>query len=36
MSNALKSNTALTKLDMTREHKRNNAQMASVNNPNFS
>ena len=33
---ALKSNTALTKLDLKSEHKRNNTQMASISNPLFS
>ena len=36
VSDALKSNTTLTKLDLTGEHKRNNTQMASINNPPFS
>ena len=35
MSEALKSNTTLTKLDLTGEHKRNNTQMASINNQLF-
>ena len=36
LSDALKSNTTLTKLNLWREHKRDNTQMASINNPLFS
>ena len=36
MSDALKSNSALTQLDLSSEYKRNNAQMASINNSLFS
>ena len=35
MSDALKSNTALTQLWFEGEHKRNNTQMTSINNPLF-
>ena len=35
LGNALKSNTTLAKLNLGREHKRNNTQMASINNPLF-
>ena len=36
LSEALKSNTALTELDLRCEDKRNDTQMASINNPLFS
>ena len=36
LSDALKSNKTLTQLYLRREHKRNNAQMASINNQLFS
>ena len=36
LSEALKSNTTLTQLDLSREDKRNNTQMTSINNPPFS
>ena len=36
MSDALKSNTTLTTLNLRGEHKRNNTQIASINNPLFS
>ena len=36
MSDALKSNTTLTKLYLDGENKRNNTQMASINNRFFS
>ena len=36
MSDALKSNTTLTALNLEGEHKRNNTQMISINNPLFS
>ena len=36
LSEALKSNTSLTELDLSGETKRNNTQMASINNPLFS
>ena len=36
LSDALKSNTTLTKLVLIGEHKRNNTQMASINNQLFS
>ena len=35
MSDALKSNTTLTKLNLGGEQKRNNTQMTSINNPLF-
>ena len=35
LSEALKSNTALTQLDLRGEDKTNNTQMASINNPLF-
>ena len=35
LSDALKSNTTLSGLDLGSEHKRNNTQMASINNPLF-
>ena len=36
LSDALKSNKTLTKLDLNREDKRNNTQMTSISNPPFS
>ena len=36
LSDALKSNTALTQLDLESEYKSNNTQIASINNPLFS
>ena len=36
MSDALKSNTTLTQLNLESKHKRNNIQMTSINNPHFS
>ena len=36
MSDALKSNTTLTKLDLSREHERSNSQISSINNQIFS
>ena len=36
MSDALKSNTTLTKLDLSREHERSNTQISSINNQIFS
>ena len=36
LSDALKSSTTLTKLNLGGEHKRNNTQMASIDNPLFS
>ena len=36
LSDALKSNTTLTKLDLSCKDKRNNTQMLSINNPLFS
>ena len=36
LSDALKSNTTLTKLDLSGEQKKRNTQMKSVNNPLFS
>ena len=36
MSDALKSNTTLTKLNLGGEYKRNSTQIASINNPLFS
>ena len=36
VSDALKSNTTLTELNMCREHKRNNTQMVPINNSLFS
>ena len=36
LSEALKSNTTLMELNMFSEHKRNNTQMAPINNPLFS
>ena len=35
MSDALKSNTTLIQLDLRSKDKRNNTQMASINNPLF-
>ena len=35
LSDALKSNTTLIELDLSGEHKRNNTQMASINNQLF-
>ena len=35
LSDALKSNSTLTELDLSRAHKRNNTQMASINDPLF-
>ena len=35
LSDALKSNTTLTKLDLSGEHERNNTQMASISHPLF-
>ena len=35
MSDALKLNTTLIQLELSCEHKRNNTQMASINNPLF-
>ena len=36
LSDALKSNATLTALNLEGEHKRNNTQMTSINNPLFS
>ena len=36
LSDALKSNTTLTQINLECEDKRNNTQMASINNPLFS